>query len=1001
LLGRTVEDSEVFDQLRSVAVAQESIALNLPRSVLRSSAAFVAATAYQILHESSQIDVREGLLNADEIAPLVSALLLFIVADAPADASDVAGKFPLNDGQPFSSLLKSLRALGDGTVRPASVDDEPWAETLPSTAAGIAAMVGYERCSKHLAALLRHVTEPSRRPWAEGGFAEIAVAMAQEFVFEAPQGVVQAESLFLGPWHLARLLDMAEPQVLEAATSSVAAPPGLQAEAWRLHLSRLSRRRPLLWRNHRDAIESGLLEAGTSAVIAFPTGAGKSTVSELKIAATVMRGRSVVCLVPTLSLIDQFSAELRSMIPSARVIAQRDLDEELPAEDAGSAEIFIMTPESCLAILGADPERFGDIGLVLFDEAHLMHAEHEEPSRRALDATLCFLGLSARYPTADLVLISAMFANAPDLARWLESLTGRSAVALDDPWKPTRQARGALLYESEEIGRLRRLVADTFAQSSNLTPPSSLKRQMLATARGFFSLMPTWESTSARDYRLIPLLESQVELNVGGHRQRDEAWWLNPNANQVAGRLASAAASAGMKTLVFTQQVVWATSLARDVTEAMPTTRTPLKADERLLADRAAETLGDPEAMYLTLDDGSVVGSAIPHHGLLLPEERKLHEKLYKRPDGLPVMVATSTVAQGMNFPSQFVVIAGDKRFDAESNRRLQLEAHELLNAAGRAGRAGSHSNGLVLVIPGQVVTYDGGQNMDKGWFLLQEAFSKSDQCLEMRDPIVAMLEQIGADEVPELQRYFVRRTVGAGDEHSQAQVLGRSFSAYVAVQEGRQAWLDQRLAALASLGASDGAPSWAKRLTAVTGLPATDIVGLGEQLVAELEDDHDILWWRDWLIEFLADRSSLLEQVLRTGSRAALLGTTEELGDWAITGSQLIENIRTYLPMWMAGATLKEIHDHAVGQRVARRNRHFEYARKFVLRVLPDLSYLFGLPLLVMREMNAPDSEGLADHPLAYLPRCVEKGVDSVPKLLLLETEFGFTRLRAHQASV
>jgi len=37
----------------------------------------------------------------------------------------------------------------------------------------------------------------------------------------------------------------------------------------------------------------------------------------------------------------------------------------------------------------------------------------------------------------------------------------------------------------------------------------------------------------------------------------------------------------------------------------------------------------------------------------------------------------------------------------------MQLEAHELLNAAGSARRAGEAAEGLVLLVPGQVIAYD------------------------------------------------------------------------------------------------------------------------------------------------------------------------------------------------------------------------------------------------------------------------------------------------------
>lgn len=57
-----------------------------------------------------------------------------------------------------------------------------------------------------------------------------------------------------------------------------------------------------------------------------------------------------------------------------------------------------------------------------------------------------------------------------------------------------------------------------------------------------------------------------------------------------------------------------------------------------------------------------------------------------------------------MNLPTDLVIIAEDSRFDRETNRRDLLDAAVLLNAAGRAGRAGQSASGIVLIIPGRVV---------------------------------------------------------------------------------------------------------------------------------------------------------------------------------------------------------------------------------------------------------------------------------------------------------
>ena len=119
-----------------------------------------------------------------------------------------------------------------------------------------------------------------------------------------------------------------------------------------------------------------------------------------------------------------------------------------------------------------------------------------------------------------------------------------------------------------------------------------------------------------------------------------------------------------------------------------------------------------------------MVGGATSHHAQLLKDERDLHKSLFERRDGLDALFATSTVAQGMNLPSDIVLIAGDSRWDDSQDKMQQLAAHELLNAAGRAGRAGESGQGFVLIVPSRVIDLDDDANqIDQHWMSLQGIF--------------------------------------------------------------------------------------------------------------------------------------------------------------------------------------------------------------------------------------------------------------------------------------
>jgi primosomal protein N' len=115
---------------------------------------------------------------------------------------------------------------------------------------------------------------------------------------------------YAGPRHLARLLLHVADGLDGASLLSTPPPEGVDPSSWTRWCRNRAKSKPLLWRNHRKALATGFLNRGTSAVLVLPTGAGKTTVSELKIAACLGSNRKVIFLVPTLALVDQLRDEL-------------------------------------------------------------------------------------------------------------------------------------------------------------------------------------------------------------------------------------------------------------------------------------------------------------------------------------------------------------------------------------------------------------------------------------------------------------------------------------------------------------------------------------------------------------------------------------------------------------------------------------------------------------------------------------------------------------------
>jgi hypothetical protein len=83
------------------------------------------------------------------------------------------------------------------------------------------------------------------------------------------------------------------------------------------------------------------------------------------------------------------------------------------------------------------------------------------------------------------------------------------------------------------------------------------------------------------------------------------------------------------------------------------------------------------------------------HHGGMLPKYRRLVERLTQA-GLLRVVVGTDTLGVGVNLPLRTVVLSGLAKYDGTISRLLS--ARELHQIAGRAGRAGYDTSGLVVV---------------------------------------------------------------------------------------------------------------------------------------------------------------------------------------------------------------------------------------------------------------------------------------------------------------
>jgi helicase len=120
-----------------------------------------------------------------------------------------------------------------------------------------------------------------------------------------------------------------------------------------------------------------------------------------------------------------------------------------------------------------------------------------------------------------------------------------------------------------------------------------------------------------------------------------------------------------------------------------PTVRRLLSADERARAQTAAEevqTSSDEETEGIRRLSGLLPNGVAYHNASLTNPERRVVERAF-RDRALKVLVATPTLAAGINLPARRVIVRDTTRYDDRLGVQARIPALEVHQMLGRAGR--------------------------------------------------------------------------------------------------------------------------------------------------------------------------------------------------------------------------------------------------------------------------------------------------------------------------
>ncbi|MDR1915849.1 MAG: DEAD/DEAH box helicase [Synergistaceae bacterium] len=413
----------------------------------------------------------------------------------------------------------------------------------------------------------------------------------------------------------------------------------------------------------REAIQEVMHTGNRAVVVEMPTSSGKTLLAEFRIIQTKVNvvNAWVVYLVPTRALVNQVTIRLRRdleplgiKIEQATPAYELDgLEEELlTAQD--SFDVLVTTPEKLDLLIRSDKtQRQGKerpLGLVILDEAHNIC-----DGERGLRSELVLSMINRESPDTHFLLLTPFVPNAHELATWLDSERSKSITpSLSINWQPND-----------------RLLALVYPRGRGSV--WSLEMKPLHVSR-------PQQTPISFDERIV----------IDKERTREETFSKAKNSKiNVAVYAAETLSRRGVSVvLAYSPADCW--KLAGKLAEKFPE-----KTSEKLslVCDFAASEYGDDFALCDLLKKGVGV-----HHAGISPEVRALLEWLMEEGE-MSTLVATSTLAQGVNFPISNVILSTNSKpvkYGVNWSRE-KLRTDEFWNIAGRAGRLFQETLGLVV----------------------------------------------------------------------------------------------------------------------------------------------------------------------------------------------------------------------------------------------------------------------------------------------------------------
>lgn len=426
-----------------------------------------------------------------------------------------------------------------------------------------------------------------------------------------------------------------------------------------------------LWPSQITAIDKGLLDVSTdNLIIRLPTSAGKTRIAEMAILSSLVHYPNHLCIyvAPYRALVEDVLTSFRANFTALgfRVASILGGTEYVEDEEQLSqiVDILIVTPEKLDLILRRWSDILARTGIVIYDEGHIIA---EETRGLRSEFLLSRILRQSQRNNFRVAFMSAMIPNLEDLQAFLH--TDAEHVISSD-WRPNRQSIGQFhWYDSQnrknsqgDYGRV------VYFTDDKIFIPRVIVRKEYPD--------PTQEGY-------------QLDFFDSNKEQKLIRYPNSPSDTQAA--LALRYEHLG-PVLIFSATKRKARSVCESLAHGLDLTKNSLiDSDEQR---HALDILG--AEIYRYLGNHELVryirqGFAL-HHSDFPESVRLLIEDGFRR-RFLRILVATSTLAQGVNLPIKTVIVGSIRRGLEEF-----VPMRDYKNIIGRAGRANYETEGNIIL---------------------------------------------------------------------------------------------------------------------------------------------------------------------------------------------------------------------------------------------------------------------------------------------------------------